>query len=155
MLKKDGVVNMYRNEYLENCLEENQGSYYLLRGYIHTQERKYDRLVINDLVFIGNKPKELEKFKNELVKANIKEFVLTESSSGLMANVHALDSVDIKIKDVTEVNYINKWDKEKIFIEGLKWWLINRKSRRIIEYIIKKGVLDKCYSIDCKIRIIN
>ncbi|WP_291566848.1 MULTISPECIES: hypothetical protein [unclassified Clostridium] len=111
---------MYRNEYLENCLEENQGSYYLLRGYIHTQERKYNTLVINDLVFIGNKPEEFKRFKDELIKANIKEFVLTESSSGLMANIHALDSVDIKIKEVIKVNYINKWDREKIFIEGLK-----------------------------------
>ncbi|WP_125154500.1 hypothetical protein [Clostridium rectalis] len=111
---------MYKNEYLEKGIENAKGNEYLLRGYIHTQNNKYNELVINDLGFISNNIDELKNFKDELVKANIKKFILTESSSGLMSNLHWLDKVSIKIKGVKKVSYIDKWEKEECFKEGLE-----------------------------------
>ena len=111
---------MYRNKYLVECLKNEKGNGYVLRGYIYTQSNEQNELVIDNLGFIGNNIEELKEFKDELIKANIKEFVLTESSSGLMSNLHGLNEVDIKIKDVVKVSYIDKWDKEECFKEGLK-----------------------------------
>lgn len=111
---------MYKNEYLEKCLEKKRGNGYLLRGYIHTQNKEYDEFVINDLGFMYNKPEELEEFKSELINANIKEFVLTESSSALMSEIHAFDKIGIRITGIAKVKYINKWHKKECFIEGLR-----------------------------------
>lgn len=111
---------MYKNEHIEKCMQENRGSKYLIRGYIHTQDKQYNELAINDLGFICNKQDELEEFKSELIKANINEFILTESSSGLMSNLHALNAIGIKIKEVKSVMYIDKWNNKECFVEGLK-----------------------------------
>lgn len=70
--------------------------------------------------FISNNINELKGLKNELIKANIKEFVLTESSSGLMNDLHGLNEVNIKVKEVKKVSCIDKWNKEECFKEGLK-----------------------------------
>jgi len=111
---------MYRNEYLVECLKNEKGNGYLLRGYIYTQTNGYNELVIDDLGFISNNIEELKEFKDELIKANIKSFVLTTSSSALMNYLHGLDSVNIKIKGVRKISYIDKWDKEECFKEGLE-----------------------------------
>ena len=75
---------MYKNEYLEECLKENKGNHYLLRGYMYTKEENFNELVINDLGFIHHNYFDLKEFKNELIKANVKEFILTSSDSGLI-----------------------------------------------------------------------
>jgi DNA-binding transcriptional regulator YhcF (GntR family) len=115
---------MYNNEYLEKCLEENKGSGYLLRAYMNTVDKEYRELVVNDLGFIYNSKDELELFKDELIKADIKEFVLTETSTALMNVLHAFDSVGIKFKEVTKVSrmeysYSLREDIE-VFTEGLR-----------------------------------
>lgn len=111
---------MYKNEYLEKAIENAKGNEYLLRGYIHTQNNKYNELVIDDLGFIYDKPENLKELKEDLVKANIKSFVLTASSSALMNYLHGLDSINIKIKDVKKVPYVDKWEKEECFKKGLE-----------------------------------
>ncbi|GAA0082903.1 hypothetical protein [Clostridium sp. CTA-6] len=111
---------MYKNEYLEECLKNEKGSYYLLAGYRYTKDYNFNKLVIDDLGFIYNKPEKLKELKEELVKANIKSFVLTASSSALMNYLHGLDSVNIKLKEVEKVSYIDKWEKEECFKEGLE-----------------------------------
>ncbi|NFH40743.1 hypothetical protein [Clostridium sporogenes] len=111
---------MYKNEYLEKCLKNEKGSYYLLAGYRYTKDYNFNKLVIDDLGFIYNKPEKLKELKEELVKANIKSFVLTASSSALMNYLHGLDSVNIKLKEVEKVSYIDKWEKEECFKEGLE-----------------------------------
>ncbi|MBD5589114.1 hypothetical protein [Clostridium botulinum] len=111
---------MYKNEYLEECLKNEKGSYYLLAGYKHTKDYNFNELVIDDLGFIYNKPKKIKELKEDLVKANIKNFILTTSSSALMNYLHGLDSVNIKIKGVSKVKYIDKWDKKECFKEGLE-----------------------------------
>ncbi|EQB4341596.1 TPA: hypothetical protein ACXDAZ_002673 [Clostridium botulinum] len=111
---------MYRNEYLEACLNKNEGSKYLLAGYRYTKDYNFNKLIIDDFSFINDRPKELKEFKEELLKANIKEFVLIEKNTGLISHLHALDNVNINIKGVEKVSYIDKWDKEECFKEGLE-----------------------------------
>jgi hypothetical protein len=108
---------MNNNEYLENCLAESKGSNYLLRVYMTTQDKEYNQLVVNDLGFIYNNKEDLQLFKDELIKADIKEFILTESSSVLMNILHSLDSVNIKIKSVTKISYLEYSFKERKEVE--------------------------------------
>ncbi|EQC1535475.1 hypothetical protein ACY1J9_001306 [Clostridium botulinum] len=111
---------MYKNEYLEECLKNEKGNYYLLTGYRYTKEYQFKTLIIDDLGFIYDKPEKLKELKEELLKANIKSFVLTASGSALMNHLHGLDSVNIKIKGVRKASYIDKWDEEECFKEGLE-----------------------------------
>lgn len=98
---------MYVNTYLEECRNEEKGSHYVLRAYLYTQNNNFDTLVINDLGFIDNYADELNLLKETLIKADIKEFILTQSSSGLMDVLHALDSVGIVLKGVTTIKHID------------------------------------------------
>ncbi|WP_297419688.1 hypothetical protein [Clostridium sp.] len=99
---------MLKNEYLETCIKEEKGSHYLIRGYHRTiEDNKANIIVIDDLGFIYNHIEELELFKSELIKAEIKEFVFVNSSSGLMDTIHALSSVNIKIVEAIEIEYID------------------------------------------------
>ncbi|MCD3217362.1 hypothetical protein G8S55_08885 [Clostridium botulinum C] len=102
---------MFKNKYIENCIKENKGIYYLNNSYRFTVNNHCDYLIVDDLGF----SKDLNFFKSELQKANIKEFILTETSSGLMNTLHALNSVGIIIKGTQEVVYVNKWKEEKRF----------------------------------------
>lgn len=106
---------MFKNKYIENCIKENKGIYYLNNSYRFTVNNHCDYLIVDDLGFICNNSKDLNYFKSELQKANIKEFILAETSSGLMNTLHALNSVGIIIKGTQEVVYVNKWKEEKRF----------------------------------------
>lgn len=103
---------MYKNDYLNNCINNNEGSRYLVRGYNFTLMNKLDELVIDELTFIyTDKQKEdLTQFKDELVKADVKEFILTDNGSALMDILHALDSVNIKVNGLLKFDYRDKWD---------------------------------------------
>lgn len=111
---------MYKNEYLDKCLKEKEGSFYLLRGYGETLNNKYPKLVIDDLAFIYDKPERLKEFKNELEKAEIKEFVLAERSTGLIKILHALDFVGITIDGIATIKYIDKYVDEEEELQGLR-----------------------------------
>lgn len=110
---------MYKNEYLEECLKENKGSHYLNRSYNETMLNKFNDLIIEDLGFIYEDGNNLRKFKNELVNAKIKEFILTDNSTALMKILHVLDSVNVKIKGVKKVEYICIWTNKKEYKKGL------------------------------------
>lgn len=114
---------MYRNEYLDKCLKENKGSGFLVRGYNYTIENELEKLTINDLGFINNNENKLNEFRYELNKANIKEFILTDSSSGLVGILYALDSVGIKTSGICTSNHID-WTNRLKNIQGLKMMII-------------------------------
>ena len=103
---------MYKNGYLENCINNNEGSRYLVRGYNFTTKNKLDELVIEELTFIytDKHTNDLTQFKDELMKADIKEFILTDNGSGLLDILHGLNSVNIKVKDLVKFDYRDKWD---------------------------------------------
>jgi hypothetical protein len=111
---------MYKNEYLEECLKNNQGSWYILQGYNNTKNNKYNELVIEDLGFIYSKPEELQLFKNEMIKAEVKEFVITETSTALMKILHTLSTVGIDIKEIAEVKYIDIWTQKEQTKQGIR-----------------------------------
>lgn len=115
---------MYHNYYLEKCIDNNDGSPYLIWGYERTKRDNFNELVIDDLGFIYNDKGILIQFKNEMVKSGIKEFVLINHSSGLMDILHALDSVGIRIEGIAEVSYISKFTNEKEYLKGLKMIVI-------------------------------
>lgn len=104
---------MYKNEYLESCLEKQEGNVYILKAYSITKRKGFNNLVIEKLEFIYDNKEKLQAFQDELTNAGIKEFILTESSSGLMRILHALNSVNIKIEGVKELKYINQWGKRR------------------------------------------
>lgn len=103
---------MYKNDYLEHCLDNNQGSHYLLRGYYLTINNKLNELIITELTFIHtDKHKEdLKQFKDELMKADVKEFILTYNGSGLMDILYSLSSVNIKVNEMVKFDYRDKWE---------------------------------------------
>ena len=107
------------NEYLEECIKDNKGNIYLLRNYLYSKKNNFTDLIIDDLGFMYNNPKEINNFKEEILKSKIKNFILINSSSGLMDILHCFDSINIKVKDTTELCFVDCWNKEK-HIKGLK-----------------------------------
>lgn len=112
---------MFKNEYLEECLIKGKGSHYVLTNYRYTQDNNFlnDKLVIEDLGFIYDDENAIISFKKTLMKANIKEFILTEASTALIKDIHALNHVNIKFKDVAYTTKINIWNKKEELKMGL------------------------------------
>jgi hypothetical protein len=112
---------MYKNDYLENYINNNKSSKYLVKGYDYTVQNKFDILVIKELGFIYSEEgkHDLMEFKDELIKANIKEFLLIEKSSDLMDILHVLNFVNIKIVNLVKIDYRDKWE-DMHTIKGIK-----------------------------------
>ena len=101
---------MFYNEVLENAIKEkniNEISTEILYAYNYM---KFDKclsntLVINDLSFMCDNEEKLYNFKQSLLKAGIKAFIYTNKSSGLMNDIHKLDSIGIKLNGICTVEY--------------------------------------------------
>lgn len=107
---------------------ESNTSFDLLRMLKSTVARKYTKLTLEESSFIyteDNKPR-LEDFAKQLKEADIKEFVLTDSSTGLMNTLYAFDSVGLKLKSVTVTEREEfDWSTKENVLVGIKGLLIS------------------------------
>lgn len=118
---------MLQNEYLDECIKELRASgkrnpeysELLLRSYLENQDLQIPKLTIFTVGF-GEDIEEFTNLKNMLIKANIKEFILVDTSTALLRGLHTLDSIGLKIKGVEVTKKYKKWDEVWEDIQGLK-----------------------------------
>lgn len=108
------------NEKLEQLIEEKKISLYIHRGYLCAKENNLEYITINNMGFFHheNEIEEMKLFKQNLIEADIKYFVISDSSSGLMDDIHTLYNLGCSIEKNYTHEYTDKWG-DKDTIKGL------------------------------------